>query len=249
MLRRLFVGRSGFLIACLMAATAASWAQSFNVTKYFTRNPQGGVGIEAEYDLGPDWDCCPPEDIRWMQRIVLRDANGDVKNNVPGYPNGDFIDPIPDQAGGPWDTLPWYDVTYTDAAHTSGLQRGKGKYMEDYPSGWGPFGPMSFNAQTFLVCVDEDLEAFCFIAGFTWGFSVAADGTITRHGAALFGDSPEFGAGVNAGLDRIPDFEPWDYWGECADCPEFTLTVVPEPTTMTAMVLGVLALARRRKRA
>lgn len=233
------------VVLAILAGSIPAHAQKIHIDQYTTRNAEGGVGLRARYDLGPDWDpdeCCDPDDIRWMQLVQLRDEDGDPKTDVPGYPKSDFIDPEPGQPGPGWDNLPWYDVTY-NGAYGGAFGRGIGDRMEDFPGGWGPFGAMTFCAQTLIVCIDETNKQIKMLGGFKWGFSVAADSTITRKGLMDLDDNVALRTEFNDALDSNTAFEPWEVI-EGMD----KLEVVPEPASMAVLGLGIAALAARKRR-
>ncbi len=134
----------GIRLLGAMFATSIGWASTamagaISVTQYEADQAQGGVDIQAEYDPADFEDVCPPENIRWLQRILLKDDMGNQKNDVPGYPSGNFIDPQPNQPGGPFDNDPWYDFTYNTAADRNNnvnRQNGAGPFFIDTPGGW-----------------------------------------------------------------------------------------------------------------
>lgn len=230
----------GALYATSIIWGSSALAGSISITTYEADQAQGGVDIQAEYDPADFEEVCDPANIRWLQRILLTDENGDQKDDVPGYPSGNFIDPQPDQPGGPFDDDPWYDITYNSAADRdsdTNRQNGAGPFFNDSPSGWGPFGPMSFSATTVLVCIDSANCTFTILEGFTWGFDVAADGTITAQ--ELVEDitiDQDLRDLFNDALDLGPDsFSKW--------------TAVPEPSTVVLLAFaGVVAAARRARR-
>lgn len=224
----------------------SAWAQTLNVTQFNAPAGQGGVNIQADYDLGANpW--CLPTDVRWLQRILLKNPDGTTNNGVPGYPSGDFIDPQPTQPGGPWDNNPWYDVTYNsaaDRASNTNRQNGAGRFFNDSPGGWGPFGPMQFCAWTAVVCINTENNIATYMGGFTWSFSVGATGAITATAPAALGNTEATTGLFNNALQNGPaGFRAWTLNTGQADC---QLTFVPEPATMVALGLGVAALLRRR---
>jgi hypothetical protein len=247
-MRALFRGL--FTISIAVAAFGTAIAQTLTVTRFDVQQTRGGLTIQAEYDLGPN-PCCPPERVRWLQRILLTDAAGNRKDNVPGYPIGDFIDPQPTQPGGPWDNLPWYDVTYNTAADRNtdtNRQGGRGRFFNDSPGGWGPFGPMCFSAWTAIVCIDETTKTAEYMGGFTWGFCVAANGTISGVAPAALANNAATAAIFNGSLALGPaSFREWSVRPGDPNC-QLTFSAVPEPATMTAMGMAFAAMVLRRRR-
>lgn len=241
------------LFATLVAGlTNIGLAQTLKVTQWAPSTAQGGTNIQAEYDLGPSpW--CPPEKVRWLQRILLKEGDGTTqKNNVPGYPSGNFIDPQPTQPGGPWDNNPWYDVTYNSAANRAtdtNRQNGAGRFFNDSPGGWGPFGPMYFCAQTAIVCIDETTKVATYMGGFTWGFCVSATGAITGIAPAAMPNNAATVADFNGALAAGPaSFRAWTVAVGDPQC-QLTFSSVPEPSAMAGLGIGIAALALRRRRA
>ena len=239
-------------LSIVVMTTTTAFSQTISVTKYGGSNAQGGISIQAEYDQGPNpW--CLPENVRWLQRILLKKGDGVTqKDDVPGYPSGDFIDPQPGQPGGPWDNSPWYDVTYNSAADRNSSmnqQGGKGRFMNDSPSGWGPFGPMYFCAWTAVVCIDTTTKKASYMGGFTWGFCVTATGGIVGNTVQpLLNDAATAGI-FNGALGKGPaGFKEWSVMPGDPQC-QLRLNAVPEPSAM--LMLGGLAagVMRRRKRA
>lgn len=227
-------------LAILATMAEPARADLINITQYDVNQAGGGLNIQANYDLTGSGITCDPANIRWIQRILLKDGNGNQKDNVPGYPSGNFIDPQPGQPGGPWDTLPWYDVTYNtadDRDNDVNRQNGAGAYFNDSPNGWGPFGPMSFNATTAIVCINSANCTFQILGGFTWGFSVAADQTITAIPTVigLMNDAATRKL-FNDALDLGPaSFSKWQ--------------AVPEPSSVLLISVGLagMRLVRRRR--
>lgn len=261
--------RSLVVAGLFILALQTVGAQTLTVTQWNTSTAQGGANIQAEYaGIPPTW--CPSANVRWLQRILLKEGDGTTqKNDVPGYPSGNFIDPQPNQPGAPlWDQLPWYDVTYNTAAQRAAngpIQHGSGAFMNDSPSGWGPFGPMYFCATTAVVCIDTDMKMATLLGGFEWGFCVAANGAITptpatptgiaaatlRNAgaggtAAMFNTAlaaGAFGAGTGAG-------QGWSIKPSVENCElTFRYAPVPEPATMALCGAALVAAARRRRKA
>lgn len=230
----------------------SSFAQTLKVTQFAGSTTQGGVNIKAEYDQGASpW--CPDANVRWLQRIKLTKGDHTTqKDDVPGYPKGDFIDPQPTQAGGPWDNDPWYDVTYNSAADRNtdtNRQNGKGKFFNDSPGGWGPFGPMYFDAWTAVVCIDSTTKKATFMGGFTWGFCVSATGAITSIAPAALGNTDATAGIFNGSLGLGPDsFKAWSVGKGDAQC-QLTFSSVPEPSSFVALASAGLVLVLRRRRA
>lgn len=233
-------------------AVATANAQIY-VTQYAKNEAGGGANIQANW-VRPATFCCAESDMRWFQVIELRDGAGALKNNVPGYPNGRFVDPQPNQPPGGWDNLPWYDVTYGSAAdrtaNTNMISNGSGRFMNDSPQGWKPFGPMSFNATTLVVCIDQQNKKFRYIGGFTWGFTVAAppaNPAISLHALTQVNDSAALRNLCNSALGSADPNSEMRQWSmiENTAC---TLGVVPEPASLAALGLGSAAFIRRRRR-
>ncbi len=239
-------------VAGLLAAfVAQAYSQVLRITQFDVSNAQGGLNIQADYS-GIDPQCCDPANVRWLQRILLLDGNGNRLDTVNGYPIGDFIDPQPTQPPGGWDGDPWYDVTYNSAADRAtdtNRQNGAGAFFNDSPGGWRPFGPVSFLAFTAVVCINSTTKEAAFLGGFTWGFNIPAqNGNVsgilpgilgnTQATATMFNDSIALGAFANSG------------WRVVVGDPNCQLTVqsVPEPMTM-ALSLAAGGLAVRRLRA
>jgi|GEM_PF-2088265 len=243
----------------LMAASAqAAKIDITSLTKF-----QGGAEIKAQYDLGANWDsdCCPPANIRWMQRVQLLDDKGADKVIAPPDPNfpfAQFIDPRKGQdigGGNKGDDLPFYDVTYAKADFSDGIQRGSGQYFFDRPSGWQNDSPLDFLATTLLVCIDDATKQARYLAGFKWGFSVRNAGGAVTTSLINWGKVP-YGAGLKASYDGLLDNavgkagegfkNKWTLEAADPNCPEFE--VVPEPASMVAMAVGLAGLVARRRR-
>lgn len=236
------------VVVALGVVALSAMAQTIKITKFTPGTPAGGLSIQAQYDQGATpW--CPDANVRWLQRILLKNADGTPKTNVPGYPKADFIDPQPTQPGGPWDNDPWYDVTYNSAADRNtdtNRQNGKGKFFNDSPGGWGPFGPMYFCAWTALVCIDDTTKKAKYMGGFTWGFCVSATGGITQITYASLGNTDGTMGIFNTALGSGPaGFKAWTI--EKGD-PQCQMTVVPEPSSFVALGAAALGLVVRRRR-
>ena len=235
-----------FVLATLVLLSTSGFAQKLKVTKADVF--EGGMHTEAEYDLGTSpW--CDAKNVRWLQNVQLCDKDGKIRNDVPGFPSGDFIDPQP---GGTFDNEPWYDFTYNSDADRQvpkDHQGGKGPYFRDIPKGWAPFGEITFKAKLIVVCIDETKNEFQYMGGFGWGFKVAADKkTTTKNGLANCPDSAELRKSFNDALGRSPaSFKKWKMVESDPRCR--LQLVVPEPTTMIALAAGVASLVRRRKAA
>ncbi len=237
-------------MALTIVLLQVSSAQTLNVTQFTPSTAQGGVNIQATYDQGPSpW--CPDANVRWLQRILLKKGDGTTrKDDVPGYPVGDFIDPQPTQPGGPWDNNPWYDVTYNsaaDRASDTNRQGGKGKFFNDSPTGWGPFGPMYFCAWTAVVCIDTATKKASYMGGFTWGFCVSATGGVTGIAPAALSNTAATAGIFNGALGMGPaSFKEWSVIPGDQNC-QLTFSSVPEPASLitVAVAMGALVLRRR----
>ncbi|MFO0841979.1 MAG: hypothetical protein U0797_06200 [Gemmataceae bacterium] len=237
--------------------TTSTGQAALMVTQYQVNQGGGGLNIQAQYGAGDiDPDCCDPANVRWLQRVLLTDAMGNQRNNVPGYPSGNFIDPQPNQPGGPFDNLPWYDITYNTAADRAvdaNRQNGAGRFFNDSPQGWLPFGAISFSALTMLVCVDPQTMMFEFLGGFSWGFSVnAAQNTVTAQELMPLADtnglrdiinnSLAAGAFANQGWMMVANPNPDCFVG---------VQFLPEPGTLSLGFIGLASLGiicvRRRR--
>lgn len=230
------------ITSIVVLASVVAQAQTLHVTKFNWSNAQGGVNIQAEFDQGPNpW--CPAADVRWLQNVKIKDAAGNIRNNVPGYPNGDFTDPLPNGPGGPWDNDPWYDVTYNSAADRNtdtNRQGGKGRFFNDSPGGWGPFGPLYFCATTAIVCIDRNNFKANMMGVFSWGFCVSATGGITPIQPMALGNTAATSGLFNSGAGLAP----WTVQPGDNDC-QLTVTTVPEPASFAAFAVGVLLLRRK----
>lgn len=240
--------RRYILAIALVSHSAVAWAQTLNVTLFNAPAGQGGVNIQADWDLGSNpW--CNATDVRWLQRVQLKNPDGTTNNGVPGYPSGEFIDPLPTQPGGPWDNNPWYDVTYNTAANRASdtnRQGGAGRFYNDSPAGWGPFGPLTFCAWTAVVCINTENSIATYIGGFTWSFTVGATGGITSTAPAALSNTAATTGLFNGSLQNGPaSFRSWTLNTGDPNC---QLTFVPEPASMIALGLGVAAMLRRRRR-
>jgi hypothetical protein len=215
------------------------------VTRCEVNQAGTGVNVQAEYTLDPGIDC-PPENLRWIQRILLKDPMGNTINTIPGYPNGDFIDPQPNQPPGGWDTEPWYDVTFNSAADraaNTNRQNGAGRFFNDSPNGWGPFGPMSFCATTAIVCINMANCTAVLLGAFTWGFSVAADGTITKMAAMAMTDPATVVTELNGALRNGPDtFSKWTIQQNPSG-QYLGFRMIPEPSTLVLALIGVVGVS------
>lgn len=233
------------VLLSLAVVSVEARAQSLTVSKFNWSTAQGGVNIQAEYDQGPN-PCCPPENVRWIQNVKIRDAAGNIRNDIPGYPNGDFTDPQENGPGGPWDSDPWYDVTYNSAADRSSntnRQGGRGRYYNDSPQGWGPFGFLSFNATTALVCIDTNNFKADIMAVFSWGFTISPTGTTSPIQPSPLGNTSATSGLFNSGAGLAP----WTVQPGDDDC-QLPITAVPEPSAFAALSLGALMLLRRKAR-
>lgn len=245
----------------VVAAAHLGVAQSLNVTQYATHG-NAGVNIQADWDLGSS-TCCDPANVRWIQNIKLKNLDGTPKNNVPGYINRpNFIDPLPDQPGGPWDTLPWYDVTYGSAAdrnsNTNRIANGSGRFFNDSPGGWaGAWGALDFCAFTAVVCIDGANKTASYLGGFSWGFRVAADGTTTKFALAqmannaatinMFNTALHINSGTSDPNYNPASFREWTMQVGDVNC-QLNFNPVPEPGTMALCAAAVGIAARRRRR-
>lgn len=245
----MLITRTAIITGLAVFALQGAFAQTLKVTKWTSTQTGGGVDIQAEWDQGANpW--CPDANVRWLQHVLLKNEDGTTKNNVPGYPNGSFIDPQPTQPGGPWDNQPWYDVTYNSAANRAtdtNRQNGAGKFMNDSPRGWGPFGPMYFCASTAVVCIDTTTKKATFMGGFTWGFCVSATGAIAPINPMAMANNDATMAIFNGGLQSGPaSFKEWKLEKGDPQC-QLTFSTVPEPGSFAAMGLAIGALALRRR--
>ncbi len=237
------------ITALCIVTVSSSWAQTLKVTR-FVDNGRGGVEIQAEYDQGKDpW--CKDENVRWIQRLLLKQGDGKTeKTDVPGYPKASFIDPQPTQGGSTFDNLPWYDFTYGSAADRAANQNklnGGGKFFNDTPAGWGPFGPMYFCAWTAVVCTDTATKKASFMGGFTWGFCVSATGAISLISTTTLGNNDDTVGIFNTALGSGPDsFKDWSLTKGDDKC-QLTVTSVPEPTSLVALACAGLLVLRRRR--
>lgn len=239
------------VVACVCLGTIGSvFAQTLRVTTYGVVQNPAGANIQAEYTQGdPPW--CPPERVRWLQRVHITNPDGTTKNNVPGYPNGDFIDPQPTQPGGPWDNQPWYDVTYNSAADRNtdtNRQNGAGRFMNDSPRGWfGTWGPLCFTACTAVVCIDPATNTASFMGGFSWGFCVDGAGVVSQIAPSALANNAATMAKFNGALGTGPaTFRAWTLAAGDPNC-QLTFSAVPEPGTMAVLGLALLGFARRRR--
>ena len=248
----------GLFLAVLLAAFVASSASAQVITVTQFDATAGGVNIQAQWNLGPD-PCCPPANVRWIQNIKLKNLDGTPKNDVTGYINRpNFIDPLPDQPPGGWDALPWYDVTYNTAADrttNTNRQNGAGAFFNDSPNGWGPFGPMDFCAFTAVVCITPSTTGAGgtakYLGGFSWGFRVAANGTVTKLALAGMPNNAATIGMFNTALQETyspQSFKDWSMVLGDANC-QLTFQPVPEPGTMAlcAAAIGIAVKRRRRK--
>lgn len=233
------------VMVAFVFASAEARADLITISQYDVNQAGGGVNIQANYDLTGTGITCDPANVRWLQRILLTDGTGAQKNDVPGYPSGNFIDPQPMQGGGTFDNNPWYDFTYNTAAdRTAGTnqQNGAGAFYTDSPSGWGPFKPITFSATLELVCINSADCTGVLLGGFTWGFSINMAGTVTK---IPIGNAPPNDATATVFNDALQlgpkSFSKW------------RVRSVPEPSSVALMGLGLagagMAAARRRRAA
>ncbi len=230
-------------MAIFAAVALEARADLINITQDDVNQAAGGVTIKANYDVAGIMGLCPGGNIRFIQQVSLTDGSGNPKNGVPGYPNSNFIDPQPNQGNpGDFDNQPWYDATYNNAANrdaNTNRQYGSGSYYYDKPAGWGAFKPVMFSATAAVVCIDTSNCTFQILAGFTWGFSIAADGTVTNIPAMttvmndaatrkLFNDSLATGPAT---------FSKWK-----------AVQSVPEPSSIVLAGLGLVGLRTLRAR-
>ncbi len=248
--------RLAFAVCIAGVCVAASSARAdLAVTMYAANQAGGGLDIQAQYDAADiDPDCCDLDNVRWIQRVLLTDDMGNRVDTVPGFPNGDFIDP---QTGGTFDNDPWYDFTYNtaaDRATPANEQLGAGRFYNDSPSGWLPFGEINFEAMTLIVCVDFQNMTFEFLGGFSWGFNINADqDLVTTMPLGILADTAALRGIFNDALDD-GDFasDGWEMVEGDVDC-YVDVRVVPEPGTFALLGIGITTLGvpslRRRYRA
>lgn len=249
--------RASASVVVVLAAIQTGLAQTLNVTQYATHG-NAGVNIQAHWDVPSSWSCCDPANMRWLQNIKLKNLDGTPKNNVQGYLNRpDFIDPLPDQPPGGWDTLPWYDVTYGSAAdrtaNTNRIANGSGRFFNDSPGGWaGAWGALDFCGFTAVVCINDATKTAEYLGGFSWGFRVAANGTVTKFALAAMANNAATVGMFNTALQKSYSPATFSEWTVNVGDPNCQLTFnpVPEPGTIALCAAAVgLAAKRRRRRA
>jgi hypothetical protein len=216
-----------------------------------------GVEITANYTIDPDTLCpCPPEDMRWLQLIHLTDNAGNDKTFLPEFPNATFIDPQPgaDIGGGPADSEPWYDPTYNNDPLGPGgggaIQNGAGPWLYDRPQFLAGDAPMRFDAFTLVVCIDEDTDTAKMLGGFQWGFTLSNPGPTTGLlPIQPLTDSQALRDMFNLGAGRLESVFDWHLAEQ--DDPDcvFDTSTVPEPASLSGLVLLTVFVGRRSRRA
>jgi hypothetical protein len=168
-------------------------------------------------------------------------------------PNRPFIDPL---AGGGFDHLPWYDATFAnlaDAQNNVNRLFGAGPYYADAPVANLTRGFFSFDAQTLVVGVHNDLEGahVSILGGFGWGFTIGADKkTVTLNGIVPLYDTDPLRQAFQTALNL--DFSGYLMTPTFQECPEDpALTLAPVPSSITLLAVGLLSIfpAYRRWRA
>jgi hypothetical protein len=209
-----------------------------------------GMNISAHYDLGTDFTCCDPANLRWLQDVHVTDNSGHALA-LPGFA-ANFIDPQPgqnignDYDGNPQtgDTLPWYDVTRNQAARTGAFALGAGAYFEDGPGGaaFNNNAPIRVDFNTLVVCTTpspgpDGGGTFYTLGGFSWGFIIDPKNSNPQllSVTAITGD-----ALINEFNDLIDANAAFGSWRmvTAGDC-DFTV-VVPETSTLYAGTLLLL---------
>ncbi len=230
-------------VAVAVNAGLGARADVINITEYAANQADGGLNIKADYDVDAIKGTCPPENLRYLQRVLLTDDMGKPKPLLPEFPNANFIDPQPDQGGpGSFDTDPWYDATYDTAADRDAnddRKFGAGRFYRDDPSGFKNDGPLIFSAITVIVCIDATTCRFEILGGFTWGFSVAADKTITALKADTGVSNDEATRKIfNDALALGPkSFSKWS-----------AVASIPEPSSLALFGLGAAGMRIARSR-
>ena len=239
------------VLSCLSANAAMLILDSVSAV-----NGRPGMNINAHYELGDDFNCCLPENIRWIQNVHVTDNSGNNKS-IFGFPSM-FVDPLPGQDIGQdydgnaqtGDLLPWYDVTRNQAAKTGAFARGAGAYYEDAPGGPGfnASAPIRVDFNTLVVCTDPFTKTFSSLGRFSWGFIIDPMNSNPQllSVTALTGDSliNEFNDLIqnNRSIDgNNTMFEQWRMVTAGVDC-QLTV-VVPEVSTYCAGALLALPLA------
>lgn len=221
-----------------------------------TTNDLGGVTVQMHYSLGPGYtnqNCFTTNDLRWLQRVVSSTNTGFTPT-----PNRPFIDPRTGQdiGGTNGDSLPFYDVSYTDAGLSNWLQNGSGQFMFDMPAVLQSRGPYSFTAETLLVGIGPG-NMLGVLGGVRWGFTISNDmltvtslGSIPLNSGDMLLDSQLL---TNFNTALALDFPGYsvkssaELWS--AERPYFV--VIPEPDgglLLLALVgFALVVMARRRR--
>lgn len=156
--------------------------------------------------------------LRWIQTITTnKPARGCTSPYVDPWPNPDGSSPYY-----------WDDTDATSGADygIDGRRNSNGKdlWFEDLPSRSKAGAPVDWCAVLCLTCVKADGTNVP-IACFSWGFTIAADGTVTKKDATSLPEVPDdwwkavekfenthaasaFGVKLDGGLTRIGTF-PW----------------------------------------
>ena len=202
-------------------------------------NVRGGAGMEATFSGFQNPDCYIEYDF--VQAIV-------GGNSTIGDPP--YLDPFV------WDDAYPFYWTDTERADNYSYDANTGAFeltITDYPSMPASVlvdhNPATIMFETALVCVDYENFTVNFLQSFTWGYTFSYNAATQTYMSVL--DQMQWIDPSQTIMDLVddwPTFAPkgdgsWNVTeGECCDCDY----PIPEPATVTLLLLGVALAGTRR---